>query len=118
MRVVGHEEAEFLDTRRRAGPFLEIEQHGERDTLALRRFRHPSGSPGDVVSDGGARSARPLIPAIRPGGASVMEAKTLTDWLTGSTRAPSRETCAVTSSANSSTRNVKTWPGLSQISHC
>jgi hypothetical protein len=44
--------------------------------------------------DGGRKVARPLMPAVSSGASPLMTPITLIDWLTGSTRPPSRVTLA------------------------
>ena len=121
MRVVGHEEAEFLDNRRRAGTVSRVEQTRQRDISCAEAVFVIRPVPPVTRLDGGAEiSKAALIPAIRPGGPSVMGGKDLDpDWshrvhpvgraerLRGHVIGP-----------NSSTRNVKTRPASARFSHC
>jgi hypothetical protein len=52
------------------------------------------GLPGRLHHGGGVKVARPLMPAINSGASPTISPITLIDWLTGSTRPPSRLTRA------------------------
>jgi hypothetical protein len=90
--VVGVDDAfmTFLGPRRRSasyqktGPAL-ISKSAARDLRPIR---------GDPAHDGGRKVARPLMPAVSSGASPLITPITLIDWLTGSTRPPSRVTLA------------------------
>src|SRR6185503_10185376 len=93
VRLVDGEESQLLDGCGVTGPPRELGQQAERRDLALQQPRVRPRVLRDAAH-GGAIRTRPLMPGIRSPASPSIAPVILIDSLTGSTRPPSRSTCA------------------------